>query len=264
MTVRRCRNRPSAPPPLPIRHTPSLQEVNSATHQQQHANGSFFQGMSQSTTCLPSECSRKHSGDYVNTSIGLTPHLSNSNELTISSDDVFADSSTPQEQIIYVNLPKPKLLNSRMVDQYYVKRGGLASAQEDEIWEESGLKTQSASAVEDVLQWKAESPAMIHRTRSGYANGVDDVDADFRQSSTSTLVPDPSVTGSTDSLSRHSAKMNGNATPIRRVMERNLLKNMGRYNSQPETASPSSCNYVADGTSSPQLASPTSIGKVSQ
>ncbi|XP_041365047.1 tyrosine-protein phosphatase non-receptor type 13-like isoform X2 [Gigantopelta aegis] len=279
MTIRRRRKRPSAPPPLPIRHTPSLQEVNStatSTHLQ-HVSGSFFQGMSQSTTCLPSECSRKRSGDYVNGNIvPVAPGLSNSNDLTISSDDVFADSDTPSDQIIYVNLPKPKLQTSRVVNQYYVKHGGLASAQEDEFWEDPGLKTQSASAVEDVLQWTSsseESAANARQTRSGccYVNGFhdDDPDTDLRQSSTSTLVPDPGVYGggssdSTDSLTRHGSKQTngGSATPIRKVMERNLLKNMRMYSNRPETASPSStCSITSDGTSSPQSASPASVGK---
>ncbi|XP_067666650.1 inaD-like protein [Haliotis asinina] len=253
MTIRRRRKRPAPPPPLPIRHTPSLQDMPSKPT---GVTGPYSHGISQSFTCLPTECNSDNGG-YANGGILLNSNLCTSNnELSISSDDVFADSSTPDDKIIYVNLPQSRYMNGRL--NHNIRRPA-ASVNDVDCYDDCGQRTQSTSAVEDVVNWSADPRAKGHVT-----NGHDIMDLQ-RQSSTSTLVPDSSMYGgSTDSLAMpqyQQRQHNGNVTPIRRLVERNLLKNSGLYN-RSDCASPSSgslCSCNSEGGSN--KSSPSSVGK---
>ncbi|KAK6180361.1 hypothetical protein SNE40_012531 [Patella caerulea] len=239
MTLRRRRKRPAPPPPLPIRHTPSLHHRNS--HDSGRPVGSiglYCQAMSQSTTCLPSECSVDRV-PHSNGNIGFNAPLSSSSaELSISNDDVFVDSSAPDDKVIYVNIPKYDLINGN-------HQTGGCSASEFHYCENCKQRTQSTSAVEDMVNWSSEITPPKHFTHENKNRNSPEL---LRQNSTSTLVGENgNRSGSCESLStnqNHSKLSSSSITPLRRLVERNLLKscdNRGEVYS-PSNGSPCSCH----------------------
>ncbi|XP_076465979.1 uncharacterized protein LOC143297465 isoform X2 [Babylonia areolata] len=202
MTLRRRRRKSAVPPPIPIRHTPSLQDSPSpyrraSSTERPLSNNAF----SFSTDCIPHDAfthnsrqgqgrdpwpgSRGHASvgdDNDDEEVGFfgqhhqQPSSLSSCELNDSSDDVFADSSTPSDKVVYINLPHLRFhkggggaARSRVgivgveggriitaggggssmenLEEFYAVAGGR------EAGAGGGHRTQSSSAVEDYVRW---------------------------------------------------------------------------------------------------------------
>ena len=267
-------------------------------------------------------------------------------DLNDSSDDVFADATTPSDKVVYINLPRLRFHNG---SKPRALEGGRAEAgtgagmtagdsvenldeEEDEEEEYGGVgdqhRTQSSSAVEEFVRWTA--PRLPERGNGngghhgGHPRHANDRSRDStpnggldlrRQSSTSTLVGGEqgnnttntttntttnnnsnynnhhhnnrtaSHHGSVESLSSSSgshshgpSRVNGHGssssvTPIRRLVERNLLKNHQEFlagQQRAETSSPgtvslgSYCGHDGTASSSSSSSSPVSSGRVSR
>lgn len=311
MTLRRRRRKAAPPPPIPVRHTPSLADSPAAPRRASAAGERSLTNncLSYSTTCLPQETwtnnGRLHASLDDPAGSPHPPLSLSSCDLNDSSDDVFADSTTPSEKVIYINLPHLRFNNGRRVGspiggklQHQQQRGMVAvgsSVENLDRYGDNKLRTQSSSAVEDIVHWTAgnrpHGPRQPDRSRDSTPNGGVDL---RRQSSTSTLVGDSvSRHGSMESLTSgqghghgqgHAlSRINGHGstsvTPIRRLVERNLLKNhhelfsgqghgQGLGHGRPETASPGTVSLGSygggghDGTSSSSSSSsPVASGK---
>ncbi|XP_025077155.1 multiple PDZ domain protein-like isoform X2 [Pomacea canaliculata] len=312
MTLRRRRRKAAPPPPLPIRHTPSLQE--SPAPRRASAERPFpTSALSFSTTCLTQDWAdtRRASTDEDDHFLlqHNRPHMSLSNcELNDSSDDVFADCSTPSDRVIYINLPSPRtnlrrtttnnntiIINNKnnknkrgrehgRTRREHDRRGMTAGKSVDSLvsFDDVKNRSHSSSTIEDLVQWTVSDSKegagryardlQFHRDRT--PNGC--LGGELRrQSSTSTLVGDcGSHQGSMESLNGPvGVRTNGHGassvTPIRRLVERNLLKNHQDFyvSHRPETASPSTVSLgsfgVYDGatSSSSSSSSPVTSGK---
>lgn len=180
--------------------------------------------LSYSTNCIPVDAwagGRDHASVDDDSYFVTNPPVSLSScDLNDSSDDVFADSTTPSDKVVYINLPHLRFHNGG--------RGGRGAGggEEREAWQgrggmlmgdsvenldvdalydggsggSSGHRTQSSSAVEDIVRWSSSPESsesnnnskigsrqytVPDRSRDSTPNGGLDL---RRQSSTSTLV----------------------------------------------------------------------------
>ncbi|KAK7491797.1 hypothetical protein BaRGS_00017053, partial [Batillaria attramentaria] len=262
MTLRRRRRKAAPPPPIPVRHTPSLQDSPAAPRRASAtaARSLTNNSLSYSTTCLPQETWDSNNGrphvsldDHQHPSLHSQPPLSLSScDLNDSSDDVFADSTTPSEKVIYINLPHLRFHNGKGKvvggGETVQPRRGMVADNLD-CYDDGKQRTQSSSAVEDIVHWtsgagsRTQGNRQLDRSRDTTPNGGVDL---RRQSSTSTLVG--------ESGSRHGS-----------------MESLSHYQSQghqrPETASPGTVSLGSyggpDGTasSSSSSSSPVTSGK---
>ena len=278
--------------------------------------------LSFSTNCLPHDAwpgGRGHASvDDDSFFAGHHPVSLSTCDLNDSSDDVFADSTTPSDKVVYINLPhlrfhngaKAKVLDGGgRIGREPGRAGLVAGDSVENLGDCEGVggdqhRTQSSSAVEDFVRWTAprlteknnghngnNARNVTDRSRDSTPNGGLDL---RRQSSTSTLVGgeqgnNNNNSGTTATYSHHgsaeslssshshaSSRVNGHGsssvTPIRRLVERNLLKNHQEFlagQQRPETSSPATVSLGSygghDGTtsSSSSSSSPVSSGRVS-
>lgn len=229
LTIRRRRKRaivPSVAPSRQISHQESSQKIRSAS-----IDGLCTKDLTCTSNCVSSDpASRARSLDDSNVPESVLIDDSNV-DLNISSDDVFADSTTPSEKVTYVSLPHLRLHNNH-VSQANGHLPHLLNKTENKFIQ----KVDTDFALENVV-----TKTTNDFTRPEFYLPRDDSDVFRQSSSTSTLVEETdSKTGSGRSSRNGSVESMGylnihggqrpagvssiNVTPIRRLAEKNLLR----------------------------------------
>ncbi|XP_005093651.2 uncharacterized protein LOC101855086 [Aplysia californica] len=212
LTIRRRRKRAAVPPPLPTRQTSlvnSIPKVRSAsTDGLNNVTPSAYQNC---TTFDPG--ARARSLDDPDTPEPVSLEYANE-DLNISSDDVFADSTTPEDRVTYINLPHirfhqgvgpPQKANGHLPGPRTT--GQSSSSDQQTVTGES--RVHSTSAVEELVTWSPET-ARSNKRPDFYVPGEETTGGDLqRQSSTSTLVDE--VEGETGRTTSHDPVADANS-----------------------------------------------------
>lgn len=247
LTLRRRRKRTNCPPAPPVRHTPVLHAIGYRTRSAstdglcsagpEHNRFAVAQG-------IDNNVARARSLDEADLPPESAALRDVNEDLNISSDDVFVDSSTSCNPVTYANLPHLRFQRP----QLHSSTEGLVDADDNEVI--SSIPSSEEDHHRNTLPGQQNhrrtvSVGEVSRKKSHYFVVQDD-HGEFharQSSSTSTLVEDESgqssdsrrgssesvglgvsAGNSPKSLSTFAGGSTSGATPIRRLVERNILK----------------------------------------
>ncbi|RUS79574.1 hypothetical protein EGW08_012668, partial [Elysia chlorotica] len=254
LTLRRRRKRAVVPPAPPTRQTPVLHAIGYRTRS---ASTDGLCSAGPEHPRIPGaaihevSAARARSLDEADLPADSTPLGDANEDLNISSDDVFVDSSVSCDPVTYANLPHLRFQRARPL---HSSTEGLVDAEGEDTPSSTPSSEGHQQPRSGQIHRRTVSVGEVARHKANYFVSQDDNgEGRVRQSSsTSTLVEDESGQssdsrrGSSESLglggsasnsspkplSTFSGGLASGTTPIRRLVEKNILRQVGQKQRQ--------------------------------